>query len=295
MSLITMREILEDCQEQGWAVPAFDVINQETVLAAVEGAEAERAPVILMVLPGHTPQKHWPGLAALIRAEAERATVPVCLQLDHATRLDQVQAALELGFSAVMIDGSTLPLESNIALTREVVAQAQTRDVSVEAELGHVGGGDEVLDRPKSDHRGRSGQTAPGSLTRVEEAGRFVAETGVDALAVAIGTVHGLYSAEPRLDFERLAALRQAVSTPLVLHGGSGTPDAHIRHAVAGGICKVNVWTEVALVFSATLTASLAIPTEHLRLHQALAVARASAQEIVQQKIRLLGAAGRAG
>ncbi len=300
LPFITMREILADCREQGWAVPAFDVVNHETVLAVVEGAEAERSPVILMVLPGHTPQKHWSGLAALIRAEAERATVPVCLQLDHATRLDQVQAALELGFSTVMIDGSTLPLQGNIALTREVVAKAHARGVSVEAELGHVGGGEEVLDKPEPNHAGSGGEAVAGprpaaSLTRVEEAGRFVAETGVDALAVAIGTVHGLYSAEPRLDFERLAALCNAVSIPLVLHGGSGTPDAHIRRAVAGGICKVNIWTEVALVFAATLTASLAIPTEHLLLHQALAVARASAQEIVQQKIRLLGAAGRAG
>jgi ketose-bisphosphate aldolase len=300
LSFITMREILADCREEGWAVPAFDVVNHETVLAALEGAEAEKAPVILMVLPGHTPQKHWSGLAALVRAEAERATIPVCLQLDHATRLDQVQAALALGFSSVMIDGSTLPLEENIALTRKVVDKAHARGVSVEAELGHVAGGEEVLDRPEPNHVGTGSGEAAGlapaaSLTRVEEAGRFVAETGVDALAVAIGTVHGLYSAEPRLDFERLAALRKATSIPLVLHGGSGTPDAHIRRAVAGGICKVNIWTEVALVFSATLTASLAIPTEHLRLHQALAVARASAQEIVQQKIRLLGAAGKAG
>jgi ketose-bisphosphate aldolase len=294
-----MSEILADCREQGWAVPAFDVINHETVLAALEGAEAERAPMILMVLPGHTPQKHWSGLAALIRAEAERATVPVCLQLDHATHLDQVQAALALGFSAVMIDGSTLPLEGNIALTRQVVAKAHALGVSVEAELGHVSGGDEVLGRPEPSDTGRgagamAGSELAGRLTRVEEAGQFVAETGVDALAVAIGTVHGLYSAEPRLDFERLAALRDAVPIPLVLHGGSGTPDAHIRHAIAGGICKVNVWTEVALVLAATLSASLALPTEQLRLHQALAVARASAQEIVQQKIRLLGASGRA-
>jgi ketose-bisphosphate aldolase len=299
MPFITMREILADCREQGWAVPAFDVVNHETVLAALEGAEAERAPVILMVLPGHIPEKHWLGLAALMKAEAERATVPVCLQLDHATRLDQVRTALELGFSAVMIDGSTLPLERNIALSRQVVDEAHARGVSVEAELGHVGGGEEVLDRPGLSHAsGEEAAVVPyqpaGGLTRVEEAGRFVAETGVDALAVAIGTVHGLYSAEPRLDFERLAALRGAVSAPLVLHGGSGTPDDHIRRAVAGGICKVNIWTEIALVFAATLSASLAIPTEHLCLHQALAVARASAQEIVQQKIRLFGAAGKA-
>ena len=300
MPFMTMREILADCREQGWAVPAFDVVNHETVLAVLEGAEAERAPVMLMVLPGHTPQKHWSGLAALIRAEAERATVPVCLQLDHATRLEQIRAALALGFSSVMIDGSTLPLAENIALTREVVAEAHARGVSVEAELGHVGGGEDVLGKPEPSHGRSGGETIDGpvpaaSLTRVEEAGRFVAETGVDALAVAIGTVHGLYRAEPNLDFERLAALRHAVPTPLVLHGGSGTPDAHIRRAVAGGICKVNIWTEVALAFAAILSEGLAVPPEQLHLHQVLTAARTSAQEMVQRKIRLLGAAGKAG
>jgi ketose-bisphosphate aldolase len=166
-----------------------------------------------------------------------------------------------------------------------VVAEAHARDVSVEAELGHVGGGSEVLNDAETASR----------LTRIEEAGRFVAETGVDALAVAIGTAHGLYRAEPRLDFARLAALRAAIPTPLVLHGGSGTPDADIRQAVAGGICKVNVWTEVALAFAGTLKDQLAVPPERLRLHEGLAAARSSAQDMVQRKIRLLGAAGRAG
>jgi ketose-bisphosphate aldolase len=153
----------------------------------------------------------------------------------------------------------------------------------VEAELGHVGGGQEVLGESE----------ASGRLTRVEEAGRFVTETGVDALAVAIGTAHGLYRAVPRLDFERLAGLRQAVPVPLVLHGGSGTPDDDIRRAVAGGICKVNIWTEMAMAFAETVKAQLAVPPEQWRLYQALAEARSSAQAVVQAKIRLLGAAGR--
>jgi len=284
LPLITLREILADCQRQGWAVPAFDVINYETVLAALDGAVAEVAPVILMVLPSHTPQKYWPALISLIQAEAERAAIPVCLHLDHAVNLEQVRAALEVGFPAVMIDGSMLPLQENIALTRQAVDEAHARGVSVEAELGHVGGGEEAPS---------AGEIA-GHLTQVEEAGRFVAETQVDALAVAIGTVHGLYRGKPRLDFDRLAALRQAVPTPLVLHGGSGTPDEDIQRAVAGGVCKVNIWTEVALAFTGALKTSLQAPVEQCRLHEALAAAQASAQRVVQQKIRLLGAAGRA-
>jgi fructose-bisphosphate aldolase class II len=288
MAFVTLREILADCWRQGWAVPAFDVINYETVLAALDGAVAEQSPVILMILPSHTSQRlePWlePGLVSLIRAEAAGAAVPVCLHLDHATDLEQVRAALDLGFSSVMIDGSRLPLAENMALTAQVVAEAHRAGVSVEAELGHVGGGAEVLGE----------EEASGRLTRVEEAGRFVAETQVDALAVAIGTAHGLYRAVPRLDFERLAGLRQAVPVPLVLHGGSGTPDGEIRRAVAGGICKVNIWTEMAMAFGETIKAQLAIPAEQWRLHQALAAAQLSAQAVVQTKIRLLGASGRA-
>ena len=284
MPLTTLKDILADPQRQGWAVPAFDVINQETVLAALEGAAAERAPVILMLLPSHTPLEHWPGLVALIEVEAERAGVPVCLHLDHATSLGQIRPALDVGLSSVMIDGSTLPLEENIAITRQAVEAAHPLGVSVEAELGHVGYGEEVL----------GAEEIPSRLTRVEEAAHFVAETGVDALAVSIGTIHGLYQGEPDLDFQRLEALRETVPVPLVLHGGSGTPDADIRRAVAGGICKINIWTEVALVFAAALHAYLGETLGQNRLHTAMAVARAGAQEVVQQKIRLLGAAGRA-
>lgn len=287
MAFMRLNEILADCRSGGWAVPAFDVINMETIQAALEGATAERAPVILMVLPSHTPLRQWPGMAALIQAEAERSGVPVCLHLDHASNLEQVRAALALGFPSVMIDGSTLPLAENIALTRQAVEEAHARGVSVEAELGHVGGGDEEPDEEPDEAEAAS------RLTPVEEAGRFVSETHVDALAVAIGTVHGLYRGKPKLDFERLAALRQVVPVPLVLHGGSGTPDEDVQRAIAGGICKVNIWTEVALAFAGTLKEQLANPAEHYRLHEALASAQASAREVVQQKIRLLGAAGR--
>ena len=283
MSLVTLREILADCQHEGWAVPAFDVINYETVVASLEGAAAERAPVILMVLPSHTPLSQWPGLVAMVQAQAAGLDLPVCLHLDHAIDLEQVEAALDLGFSSVMIDGSTLPLAANISLTRQVVESAHARGVSVEAELGHVGGGDEVLDEDE----------AAGRLTPVGDAARFVDETQVDALAVAIGTVHGLYRAEPKLDFERLAALRAAVPVPLVMHGGSGTPDQDIRRTIREGICKINIWTEISLAFAATLREELSDPAASRPLYQVMAAAQATAQDVVQHKIRLLGAAGR--
>jgi ketose-bisphosphate aldolase len=164
-----------------------------------------------------------------------------------------------------------------------VVDAAHVRGVSVEAELGHVGGGDEVLDEVEAASR----------LTPVGDAARFVAETEVDALAVAIGTVHGLYRAEPKLDFERLAALRASVPVPLVMHGGSGTPDQDIQRAIREGICKINIWTEVSMAFAATLKEQLSDPKAGHPLYKVMAAAQVTAQDMVQQKIRLLGAAGR--
>jgi len=260
------------------------VINRETILAVLEGAAAERAPVILMVYPSLTPVEHWPGLIALMRTEVERLDVRACLHLDHARELGLVRAALDLGFTSVMVDGSTLSMAENVALTRQAVAQAQPRGISVEAELGYVGRGDEVLTVEEAARR----------LTQPEEAEQFLRETGVDALAVAIGTAHGLYRAQPKLDLERLRQLRSALPAPLVLHGGSGTPDGEIRQAIAGGICKVNFWTEVALAMVAMLKEQLSAPLEQCHLPLALAAAQEGARQVVQQKIRLLGATGRA-
>jgi fructose-bisphosphate aldolase class II len=276
--------ILADCRRDRWAVPAFDVINMETVRAVFDGSAAERAPVILMVYPNHTPQDQWPGLVAFARAEIDRTGVPASFHLDHGSRLEQVHAAIEAGFSSVMIDASRLPLDENIARTREVVELAHSAALSVEAELGHVGMGEEEL----------SDEEWTGRLTRPEDAARFVKETGVDALAVAIGTVHGLYRGVPRLDFERLYALEAAVSVPLVLHGGSGTPDRDVQRAVQHGICKVNIWTEVAIAFTATLQQELSPPPTECRLPDALAKAEETARHIVRQKILLLGANGKA-
>lgn len=284
MALVTVREILAGCRAEGWAVPAFDILNMETVQAVFTGAAAEKSPVIVMVYPNHSPPSDWPDLVALVEQEAGRTGLPVCLQLDHGSSFEQAVAALDAGFSSVMIDASKLPFEENIALSRRVVEEAHDRGAAVEAELGHVGQGTEVLSEVEW----------AGRLTQVEEAERFVEETGVDALAVAIGTVHGLYRGDPDLDFERLEGLVDAVSLPLVLHGGSGTPDAEMRRAVAGGICKVNIWTEVAHAFTAALKRELQRPVAECHLPGALASARDAAVEVVRDKIALLGAAGRA-
>ena len=284
MSLMTLSDILRPCIGQDWAVGAFDTPNLDITQAIADAAVAEQAPVIFMVLPVVVCQDQWPALAALIQSEVERRHIPAALILDHGQTLDQVQCALDLGFTGVMIDASTMPLEENIALTRQVVQRAHTQGISVEAELGHVGGGQEVLDEDEQQAR----------LTPVHEAERFVKETGVDALAVAIGTAHGLYRVKPQLDLERLAQIRQAVKLPLVLHGSSDTPDPQVRQAIEIGIDKVNVWTDVRLPYLRAMQSALVGPVEAVDLLQATATAQTVAREVVQHKLQLFNSGDKA-
>jgi fructose-bisphosphate aldolase class II len=220
----------------------------------------------------------------LIEAEVERTHIPAALVLDHAKTLDQIECALELGFSGVMIDASLAPFEENIALTRRAVELAHARGISVEAELGHVGQGQDMI----------SGDQQNVHFTRVDEAERFVDETGVDALAVSIGTLHGLYRGIPKLDFERLSQLRAVCHIPLVLHGGSDTPDQDLRQAIEIGIDKVNIWTDVRLPFLRALRDTLKEPIGKLEVPEVLDAARLAATEVVLEKNELLGSAGKA-
>ena len=284
MKYLTLAEILHPCMGQSWAVGAYDTCNLEITQAIVDAAAADQSPAIIMIYPHHTPQASWPTLVRLIEAEVERARIPAALVLDHAKTLDQIEYALELGFSGVMIDASLAPLDQNIALTRQAVQLAHSKGVSVEAELGHVGQGEEVLTEDQQQAH----------LTRVDDAKRFVEETGVDALAVSIGTLHGLYRGTPHLDFERIAQLRAACPIPLVLHGGSDTPDPDIRRAIETGIDKINIWTDVRIPFLQSLKETLGGPIGKIEVTDALGAARVAATEVIRRKNQLLGATGKA-
>src|SRR5262245_1670611 len=182
MKFLTLAEILQPCVRQDWAVGAYDTCNFEITQAIIDAASADEAPAIIMIYPHHTPQSSWPALVRLIEAEVERAHIPAALVLDHAKTLDQIEYALELGFTGIMIDASLAPFDQNIALTRQAVELAHAKGVAVEAELGHVGEGQNVV----------SSELQQVYLTQVDEARSFVNETAVDALAVSIGTLHGL-------------------------------------------------------------------------------------------------------
>ncbi len=284
MKFLTLAEILQPCVGQGWAVGAYDTCNLEITKAIADAAAADQAPAIIMIYPNHIPLSELPSLKRNIEAEVERAQIPVALVLDHAKTIDQIEHAIALGFSGVMIDASLAPLEENIALTRRAVEIAHAKGVSVEAELGHVGQGDQI----------DSANQPQAYLTRVEEAERFLSETGVDALAVSIGTLHGLYRGTPKLDFERLAQLRKSCTIPLVLHGGSDTPDSDIRRAIETGIDKINIWTDVRIPFLQDMKKTLEGPIEKIEISDLYRSAQMVATDVIQKKNRLLGSAGKA-
>jgi fructose-bisphosphate aldolase class II len=282
MGLVPMSELLERAAAQGYAVPAFSAWNMETAEAVLRVAHSLRAPVILMAGPGEL---------VVLRAEHQRASVqhllesypvPAALHLDHGGTMEEVDACLRAGYTSVMLDCSTLPFEENAAALREVVARAHPLGVTVEGEIGHVGRVD-----------GASPESDRGSvLTDPEEAAAYVEATGVDALAIAIGNAHGQYTRLPRLDFDRLAAIRERTHVPLVLHGGSGTPEPDLRRAISLGIAKVNVATDLVTAYRQSL-----LEQWNAGRNQWVPFAIAEALQAyagqVEAWIRRLGAAGR--
>jgi len=230
--------MLLDAQKGGYAVGAFNVENMEMVKAVIAAAEELQAPVILQTTPSTVKYGTLKTYQALVAAEAEKAGIPVCLHLDHGSSFELAVRAIQAGYTSVMIDGSHEDFEQNIALTKKVAEVAKACGVTVEAELGKVGG--------KEDDLEAEGDTN----TDPAEAREFVERTGVDSLAIAIGTAHGFYADTPVLDKERVSEVRSLVSIPLVLHGASGLRDEDIRECVQRGMCKVNFATELRVAYT---------------------------------------------
>ncbi len=237
MSLISFVQELKKAQAGGYALPCFDTVEMLGTEGIFAALEAQRAPGIVGLYSRIVDSPKAEAFVTYVRTLAEGTPVPVSIILDHGASFEQCIKALTYGFSDVMYDGSQLPLKENIAQTRLVVQAAHAVGAGVEAELGHVGRGGDY----QSFGAQRKGFTDPDIVER------FIAETGVDALAIAIGTAHGLYQGEPSLDLELLAEIRRRVDIPLVLHGGSGLSDAQFQAAIAGGICKVNIFTNLAV------------------------------------------------
>ena len=280
MPVVSIAPLLRQARLEGWAVPLFDTVDSLCTEGMVAAAEEVRAPVIVAIYSGLLDRPEGPALAAYVRTRAEGAAVPISLMLDHGSSVEHCRRALDLGFTDVMFDGSELPIDENIQVTREVVALAHTRGAGAEAELGHVGVGSSYQEYGAL---GR-GFTDPATVER------FVAETGVDCLAVAAGTAHGQYEGEARVDLDLLAAIAQRVALPLVMHGGSGVPDQQVRAAVGLGVAKVNIATDLFIAAGQALAGAAADTQSYFGLTRA-AVGRV--RDKCEQCIALLGAEGR--
>jgi fructose-bisphosphate aldolase class II len=281
MPLVTTHEMLKAALEGHFAVGAFNANNMEMVQAIVEAATEERAPVILQVSQGAIRYAGMPFAAGLVKIAAANTEVPVALHLDHGTDFEQNVLCLREGFTSLMFDGSSLPLEENIRISKRVCDIAHICGIPVETELG------KVL------KRGATPEEVDDAMAKPEEAKRFIEQTGADSLAVAIGSVHALLSQSAGLDIERLKAIRAAIpQTPLVLHGSSGVVEDSVVEAIDYGIAKVNVATYLSQAFTYALF-------DHLKAHpndedprQHMVPAREAAKERVRDKIRLFRSNG---
>ncbi|GLB31745.1 fructose-bisphosphate aldolase [Lacrimispora amygdalina] len=238
MPLVTSKEMLLDAQKGNYAVGAFNVENMEMVMAVVEAAQEMQSPVILQTTPSTVKYAGLNLYYANVKAAAERASVPVALHLDHGDSFELAVQALREGYTSIMIDGSHLPLGGNTKLVRRVVEACHPCKVPVEAELGCVGGKEDDLVNHCA------------GLTEPEQAVEFVQQTGIDFLAVAIGTAHGVYKGTPRIRLDLLSEIKKRVFIPLVLHGTSGVEDDVVRSCIQEGICKVNYATDLRIAFS---------------------------------------------
>lgn len=292
MALVNLKEMLADARKNHYAIPAFDVSNYEMVRAVIDVCDEERSPAIFMLLKPDLDERGRKILIDMIKSAAETTTVPVCIHLDHATTYEDIVACIEAGATSVMYDGSKLPLEENIANTAKVTAYAHARNVTVEAELGHVtdasGGLSETGDVADTN------LAIEDCLTQPDQVVKFVKETQVDCLAVAIGTAHGVYVATPELHFDRLTEIEKVSDCPLVLHGGSGTPDAAVQKAIELGITKINIFSEVLYGMNTGLKDKLN-SIDHLSAWPMVVWkdARENMREVVRNKIRTFGSNNR--
>lgn len=238
--ILSTRQMLLDAQAGHYAVPAFNIHNLETLQVVADTAAEMRSPLIIAVTPSTIDYAREDYVVAMAQIASRHTTTPIAVHLDHFEDTARIKQAIDAGFKSAMIDASKLPFEENIAKTKEVVAYAHHYDATVEAELGKLVGVEDDLVVDEKDS----------TYTNPDDAVKFVEATGIDSLAVAIGTAHGLYKGTPHLDFDRLTEIRKKVSIPLVLHGASDVPDELVQKAISLGICKVNVATDLKIPFS---------------------------------------------
>lgn len=277
MSLVPMSEILIPARRGGYAVGAFEVWNLESVQVVIAAAEELSQPVILQVGPYEADYAGLEDISDMAIFHARRARAPVALHLDHGDTFERVMRCINHGFTSVMLDVSHLPYAENVAATKEVVRAAHACGVTVEGELDRIGGAEADIEVTDEDAH----------LTNPDQALEFVNETGIDAFAVAIGTVHGFYRGKPNIRLGLLEKIATRVPIPLVLHGGSGTPEPDVRRAVSIGIAKVNICTEFVAAFVDTFVQERDEQDFRYNVPGVFTKPRAAARKLVEKKIRL--------
>ncbi len=283
MQLVPMTAFIEDAKKNKYAVGQFNLNNLEFTQAITEAAMEEKSPVIFGVSEGAMRYMGIEYTVAMAKAAAKTAGVPIALHLDHGSNFDVVMKCIQAGFSSVMFDGSHHSFEDNIRLTKQVVEAAHAVGVSVEGELGTIGGVEDDLQVAEED----------ASLAKPEEAIRFWEETKVDYLAIAVGTAHGMYKGEPKIHFDIIEKVVKNIGAPIVLHGGSGVPDEAIRQAILHGAGKINVNTENQVACTAAIRKVLAEKPNEIDPRKYMGPAREAIKQTVIEKIRLFGSNNR--
>ncbi len=282
MSLVTSKEMLLNAKKEGYAIGAFNAENMEMIKAIIAAAEEVKAPVMVQTTSSTIRYASSAMYAAMVKAEAEKASVPVAVHLDHGNSYELAIECMDNGYTSIMIDGSGEDFEKNIEVSKRVVEEAKKRGIPVEAELGKVGGKEDDL------------EVEVDTNTDVDEAVEFVERTGIDSLAVAIGTAHGFYVGTPVLDKERLSAIAAVVDIPLVLHGASGISDEEVADCVRRGIAKVNFATELRVAYTDAIKALIVEKPETFDPKAFGNVGMKAVKELVKNRMEVCGCVGKA-
>lgn len=288
MAFVTTKEMLKDAQKGRYGIGAFNANNMEIIQAIIETAEEEKAPVILQASQGAIKYAGLDMIVAIVKVMAEKAKIPVALHLDHGTDYYQNIKCLRAGFTSLMYDGSKLPFDENVEMTKKVVEMAHACDIPVEAELGQIGKmGD-------SDEPGVALERVKESMAVPEEAAKFVELTGIDFLAAAVGTIHGCRTPFAKLDIPRIERIRELTGVPLVLHGASGANNEEVKKGIAAGICKINIDTRIRMKFTEKMGEIIRTNPEEIDPRKILGPAKDAAKEIIRDRMRVFGCSGKA-
>jgi len=288
MAFVTTKEMLKEAQKGRYGIGAFNANNMEIIQAIIETAEEEKAPVILQASQGAIKYAGLESIVAMVKVMTEKVNIPVALHLDHGTDYYQNIKCLRAGFTSLMYDGSKLPFDENVEMTKKVVEMAHACDIPVEAELGQIGKmGD-------SDEPGVVLEKVKESMAVPEEAVKFVELTEIDFLAAAVGTIHGCRTPFAKLDIPRIEKIRELTGVPLVLHGASGVNDDEVRKGIAAGICKINIDTRIRMKFTEKMREIIITNPKEIDPRKILGPAKDAAKEIIRDRMRVFGCNGKA-